>query len=250
MPATAGQGRPAVAVAAVLALLLVALAGVAPAAAQDAPDACPWTVPDAGFADIDGSPFAHVIDCLVWWEVAEGRTPTRFQPGTTITRRQMAMFLHRFVAETAPELARDPGGGSPFSDVPDRGVGSREIRVLASVRSEGTPLLQGYDDGTFRPTGDVTRAQMASFVTRTVRAVAAHLGVSLATSGCDQVFSDRDRVPEVHGPSVTFVCAQDIAQGNDGAYLPAAPVLRGQMAAFLSRSLDVFVRRGAVTPPR
>lgn len=224
---------------------------VAPAAAQGAESACPSRVPDAGFTDTRGSGFERAIDCIVWWEIAEGRSSTRYEPGARVTRRQMAIFLHRFVAATAPELARDPGGRSPFSDVPDEGVGAREIRVLASLRSEGTPLLEGYDDGTFRPTNSVTRAQMASFVTRTVRAVADHLGTSLASGGCSRTFPDRERIPEVHRPSVTFVCAQDIAEGRaDGTYGPSDAVRRGQMAAFLTRALDVFVRRGAVSPPR
>jgi hypothetical protein len=54
------------------------------------------------------------------------------------------------------------------TDVPYLGVGSREIRVLAAVRSEGTPLLEGYDDGTFRPTARVIRAQVAAFLTRSL----------------------------------------------------------------------------------
>ena len=221
-----------------------------PAAAQDAAAACPATVPPAGFTDSAVSPFRHAIDCLVWWRIAEGRTADRFRPLETVTRRQMAIFLYRFVVATAPDLARDPGGGSPFRDVPDRGVGARENPRPRVPPVGGTPLLEGYGDGTFRPTNRVTRAQMASFVTRTVRAVAAELGTSLATSGCDRSFSDRDRIPPVHRPAVTFVCAQGIAEGSRGAYDPSSPVRRGQMAAFLTRSLDVFVRRGAVARPR
>lgn len=245
-------GRAAVLVA-VLALVapVLAVVGATPARAQAPTAACPARVPDAGFADVAGSGFADVIDCIVWWDIAEGRSASRYEPGAGVTRRQMAIFLHRFVATAAPSLATDPGGGSPFRDVPASGVGAREIRVLASLRSEGTPLVEGYEDGTFRPTATVTRAQMASFVTRTVRAVAASRGTSLASGGCSTRFSDRDEIAEVHRPAVTFVCAQSIAEGRaDGTYSPSDAVRRGQMAAFLTRSLDVFVRRGALSPPR
>ena len=220
--------------------------------------ACPpGRVPAAGFRDIAGSDFVPAIDCLVWYGVTEGRTPTSFEPNGQVTRRQMALFLYRLLEDTLPARTLPAyDGSSTFRDVPDTGIGSLEINVLASPELAellGTPIITGRDARTYDPSGTVSRAQMGSFIARTVEGIAEFYEGSIRRGSC--TFPDQDRIPPVHADNVSLLCELGIVGGrNDGTYGPAADVTRGQMAAFLTRTLDVFAEptgdgAAVVVPP-
>lgn len=209
-------------------------------------------VPESAFRDTAGSPFDLAIDCLVWYGVTEGRSPTAFEPNASVTRRQMALFLHRLLEDVLPPREMPTyDGTSDFRDVPDSGVGSAEINVLASPEIEellGTPIVTGRGDGTYDPSGTVTRAQMGSFIARVIVGVADYYDATITRGSC--TFPDQADIPEVHADNVSLLCELGIVGGrNDGTYGPRADVTRGQMAAFLTRTLDVFVEARITVPP-
>jgi hypothetical protein len=83
----------------------------------------------------------------------------------------------------------------------------------------------GCSAGRFCPGGYVTRAEMASFLSRAVRLRAAST----------DFFTDDEA--SLHEPNINRVAAAGIASGcGSGRYCPAAVVTRGQMAAFLRRA--------------
>lgn len=220
--------------------------------ARDLASACPdGRVPASGFRDTAGSVFAPAIDCLVWYEVTTGRTATTYDPGALVNRRQMAVFVHRTLDATygTPEY----GGFSRFTDVPDAGFGSPEINVLASAdlaEELGRRIVTGKTPTTYDPTSPVTRAQMASFVDRTLAGIDHAFGLDLDVDPCRTCFPDRDTIPQVHRGAVERLAALGVVEGRrDGSFDPSAPVTRGQMAAFLTRAIDVLAEVGAVAPP-
>jgi basic membrane protein A and related proteins len=112
-----------------------------------------------------------------------------------------------------------------FSDVLSDHVHAWGIFAIAEAG-----ITLGFPDGTFRPAGNVTRGQMASFLAR---------ALDLPPSD-DITFSD---VPptSTHAPGISAIAAAGITLGfPDGTFRPAGNVTRGQMASFLARGLDLI----------
>ncbi|WP_052664358.1 S-layer homology domain-containing protein [Nitriliruptor alkaliphilus] len=227
-----------------------------PIVVRDLSDACPpGRVPPAGFTDVtSGYAFAGAIDCLVWYGITQGKTATTYAPGESVTRRQMAVFIHRMLDDLI--VLPDPPARSRFNDVPATGEVGIAVNTLASdelAEMLGVRIVGGKTATTYAPNDRVTRAQMGSFIARTMEGVFHATGVEIIDRGrCDNVFSDEARIPQAHLANVKLLCAAGVVTGRtDGTYGPAADVNRGQMSAFLMRLMDIFVddRVGITVPP-
>lgn len=220
----------------VLSAVAVMLALAVPASAQSAPsldDGCPSGVPSAGFSDSAGT-FQREIDCVAWWGVALGVTSRTYEPQANVTRAQMATFVHRMVVNSGGGFP--PAGRSPFVDVDGGPHGANILRL------HGAGIVQGTTSTTYAPSRTVTRGQMASFL---ARAWEYRTGSPLPAGS--NTFPD---VSGTHADNVARVARAGIALGtSSGQYRPEAPVTRGQMAAFLSRTLSKLVAEGHAQLP-
>jgi hypothetical protein len=238
----------------------VRAASTDPITVRDLSDACPTgRVPASGFLDVPaGSTFASAIDCLVWYRVTQGTSATTYAPNAAVTRRQMAVFLHRLLDDLV--VLPDPPTTSAFRDVPATGEAGEAINVLASADLAdllGVQVVTGRTATTFDPGGRVSRAQMGSFINRVLEGVASYYGASIQRGNCgvparpdEGCFPDEARIPPTHRANVAALFRMGIVTGRtDGTYGPAADVTRGQMAAFLTRLLDVFVEAEVTVPP-
>ncbi|HSK22730.1 MAG TPA: S-layer homology domain-containing protein, partial [Egicoccus sp.] len=171
------------------------------------------------FTDDDGQVHEYSITWANLAGVAEGTSETTFDPGGNVTRAQMASFIYRTFEIPAPTVR------GQFGDVPADNVHALAIDALAESGVAG-----GYGDGTFRPTRNVTREQMATFIARAA-------GLSTEPPAEDPF----DDVPAhtTHAGSVASVAEAGITQGCDTGendYCPLDPVSRQQMATFLRRT--------------
>ena len=142
---------------------------------------------DQGFEDINqhSSHIQDAINQLAALEISKGTSPTTFHPDAPMDRRQMALFLYRFL-QLAPT---GPGGADASLVIPDDNVfmdlGGQSAQVIAAVQviyEMGITL--GVTPTTFSPGSLLTRAQMALFVTRALAHTNARpAGVSLQSSG-------------------------------------------------------------------
>ncbi len=198
--------------------------------------ACPSeSTPPPSFTDIGGNLHEQAIGCVAWWEIASGQSAQRFEPAGQMTRAQLASFVARMI-----EQAGHPLPSSPPDAFADDDTSAHELRIdqLAALG-----VVQGRSDGRYAPAATVSRAEMATFLVR------AHHVVTDATlaPGSDRF---RDDDASVHEPNIDRVAAAGLAQGvSADRFAPGSPVLRGQMATFLARTLDLFVATGA-TPVR
>jgi hypothetical protein len=220
------------------------------AGARSTDGACPAArTPSAGFHDTATSIFAHQIDCLSWYEVTRGTSPGRFAPDGTVTRRQMAVFLHRWLERTVWLPAWD--GVNRFPDLAGNGVA--QINVLASAQIEpllGRTIVSGFSDGTFRPDEPVSRQQMATFLSRVLLGATRYHDATLQRPHERCTFADSERISAAHRPNAELLCDVGVAAGRaNGSFAPTATVTRGQMAAFLMRSQDLFVDAGLSFAP-
>jgi hypothetical protein len=97
------------------------------------------------------------------------------------------------------------------------------------ARLADSGVTAGCTSRRFCPTGEVTRAQMGTFVAR---------AAMLMPSSSDP-FSDLHRAP-VHRANVSALADARITGGCDGTrYCPNRSVTRAQMATFLANALDL-----------
>lgn len=112
-----------------------------------------------GFADVGtGSAHAEAIAVLSEAGITRGCANNRYCPGRPVTRAQMASFLTR--ALDLPTVAEPD-----FRDVT---AGGLHAEAIAAVTDAG--ITRGCGEGVYCPSRAVTRAQMASFLHRALRA--------------------------------------------------------------------------------
>jgi hypothetical protein len=190
------------------AMLVAALLAVGPLTSAQA---------RAPFGDIGSSTHRNSILQLVDLGITKGCARDAFCPNQPVTRAQMASFLVR-----ALKLQPDSSSRS-FSDVAAGHAHAGAISVLAAHR-----ITNGCGAGAFCPESPVTRAQMATFLTR-----AGGLPASGGPGFSDVAAND------VHSPSIAALAAAGVTHGCGGTrFCPTNPVTRGQMASFLLRLLD------------
>jgi hypothetical protein len=117
---------------------------------------------------------------------------------------------------------RTPGAGSaPFSDI----AGSPFYEHIVWLVDNG--ITGGCGDGKFCPNDTVRRNQMASFLARA-------LNLPTAT---EDYFDDDDG--QSHEADINKIAEAGITGGcGERLYCPTAPVMRDEMASFMSRALE------------
>ncbi len=117
------------------------------------------------FADVTTGSFAAAwIERLFAENITGGcaMSPLRFCPDSPVTRAQMAVLLLR--AEHGPSYVPPPAGGAVFADVPANAFAAAWIEQLYA---EGVTGGCGTNPLQYCPDADVTRGQMAVFLTAT-----------------------------------------------------------------------------------
>ena len=218
--------------------MLATLIGAAPAAAVvDTSFSCPDGIEDAGFTDI-GSHAAttrRAIDCLAVHDITHGTSPTTFTPGGTVPRWQMALFLVRQASAHGMTIPAAVDQG--FTDL---GGLSTDARTAVN-RLAQLGITLGTSEDAFSPYQDVTRWQMALFITRLL--AASGVAIPAAT---DQGFGDLSGLSTQAQAAIDQLAILGIAEGTSTTtFSPYAQTLRWHMALFLTRTLAV----GGILPP-
>ena len=192
--------------------------------------------PPGRFVDVRGV-HAPGIDCVGWWQVAQGRPADDGQgdvylPDEPVNRAQMATFVARLLAVSGTVLPADPP--STFDDT-EGSVHAQAIDQLAAIGVVG-----GVAAGTYDPGGTVTRAQMASFLARAFEA-RTERDLPIGPVAFDDV-----REGATHADNVLRIASAGLTGGvTPETYDPAASVTRAQMGTFLARLLSLLVVEGA-----
>ena len=177
----------------------------------------------------DDVPATNTFFADIEWLAAEGITlgcnpPDNdlFCPGDSVTRGQMAAFLHRALVDKimqGPPVTFTDTAGSVFA---------ADIQWLGN-----TGITKGCnppDNDMFCPGAVVTRGQMAAFLVR---------ALGLTDDGGGNSFVDDDG--SVFEGDIAKLAAAGITKGcnppTNDMFCPNDPVTRAQMAAFLHRAL-------------
>ena len=174
------------------------------------------------FTDDDGNVHEANIEIIAGLGITIGCGDNLYCPSQEVTRAEMATLLTRALDETPDEVPT----ASRFSDVP---VGSWYLKYVERLAELGiTHVAAG---GAFRPDDDLTRLEMAVWMSR------AFDFIDQVTP--EGVFTD---VPahEWYAGAAEGLLAAGVTKGcstDPLAYCPHDPVLRDQMASFIARAL-------------
>ena len=208
--------------------------GTPPAPPDYTSQACPPSrTPDAQFADTGSDPFAGEINCIAAYDISNGRGNNQYDPGLTVLRQQMALFLQNLLVDTRKGAAP---GNAPCQFVDLANVPQAERDAICALGDAG--IAQGQDSTHFNPGGRVTRAQMASFLVRTL----SYAGLTInPPAGVD--YFDDDAPP--HEANINKLASVGVVQGHGGGrYGPGEGLPRDEMAAFLARTLELAIENG------
>ena len=167
------------------------------------------------FTDIAGNTHEANILKIAAAGITEGCAVRLYCPNRPVTRAQMASFLTR-------ALKLPTAAASSFQDITGN-THEANIRALAA-----TGITEGCTTTTYCPNRPVTRAQMASFLTRALK---------LPTAAAS---SFQDIAGNTHEANIRALAATGITEGcTPTTYCPNRPVTRAQMASFLTRALKL-----------
>jgi hypothetical protein len=170
------------------------------------------------FLDTHGNVYQQAVDALAARGIVKGCTEDDFCPNRAVTRAQMASMIAR-----AQGLEATSSAG--FRDV--EGVHAANIDALAEAG-----ITRGCSDTRFCPVDATTRAEMASFIDRSFDTL---------TTGA-RWFRDTGGT---HAQAIDNLAANGIAAGCGAHgldFCPTQRVLRGQVALFMARALDLVPR--------
>lgn len=182
----------------------------------------PETKPDVSFTDIAGHWAEKAIIEAVGQGIADGYPDHTFQPDRPITRAEFATLL---MAAWKPQVA---GGELKFADLDRIGEWARD----AISKAVALGVLDGYEDGTFRPDRPVTRAEMAKMI--------GALRGAAASSSERTGFADDADIPDWAIAAVVDGVGHGIFQGRGGnRFVPNGIATRAEAVVVLLKTLKL-----------
>ncbi len=192
------------------------------------------------FLDVGPGHWAHgeIVACVVAG-VVQGYPGNIYLPDNTVTRAQMAVYIARALAG-GEEQVPEPQGDSTFTDVSGDFWAYPHIEYCADNN-----VVEGYAGGTFQPTWQVNRAQMAVFIARSIVTPTGEVGLEPYEAPEAPTFNDvlADYWCYKH---VEYLAEQAIVEGYPdyfgpglNAYLPLNVVDRAQMAVYIKRAFEL-----------
>lgn len=180
------------------------------------------------FDDIDTHWAQSYIEQLASKLIIDGVTDTAFQPDRNITRAEFAALVVRSLGLTSVT------GSTYFDDVDSSDWFDGVVGAAAKAG-----IVDGYEDGTFRPNAQITREELAAMVVRAYEYAGGE--VSLSSSEVKQVlskWSDADRIVWGH-EEVAKAVAAGLMDGMTTTTLETyGQATRAQTAAMLKRYLS------------
>lgn len=176
---------------------------------------------DLPFTDLgENQWFESAVAYAYRHDIMEGMSETAFSPNTSLTRAEAVQVLYNL--EGQPEGSE----GTTFPDL------VYEWYKPAIAWAESTGVVDGYEDGTFRPDEPVNRMEFAQMLYN----YAAYKGYDLTAQGDLSQFPDGSEVQEWALPAMTWANGNELINGHDdGTLEPGGTTTRAQAASILMR---------------
>jgi S-layer homology domain len=190
----------------------------------DLADVFSW---DNYFDDVHSSAFRSDIAWVGNAGITFGCGVAAYCPSAAVTREQMASFIAR--ARNLPQPTADYFVDDEHSVFHENDINRmREANITTGCGTDPVVASPTFGHPIYCPSQPVTRAQMASFLSR---------ALALPEPSADYFVDDEGSV--FHENDINKMYEAGITLGCGGPnYCPDQPVTREQMAAFLHRALD------------
>jgi hypothetical protein len=183
---------------------------------------------DKTFDDISDHWAKADIELLASKLIVDGVTDTEFQPDRNITRAEFAALVVRSLG------LNSVSGATYFDDVKD---GDWFAGVVGAAAQAG--IVDGYEDGTFRPQAEITREELAAMVVRAYEFAGGEVAISESSiAQALSKWSDADKI--VWGQrEVALALVTGLMNGMTSTTLETdAQATRAQSATMLKRFLS------------
>ena len=157
-----------------------------------------------------------------------GYPDSTFRPDKSMTRAEVAAMFVRLM-EKAPDAS-----AVSFKDV---APGAWYYDYIAKAEAAG--ILKGYEDGSFRPQGEITRAEFAAIATRFDKLSP----VPIAFTDVANDYWARDAIAAAYGKGW-------IAGYEDNTFRPAQNIKRSEVATLTNRVLNRYADKDWVQANR
>ncbi|WP_274366009.1 S-layer homology domain-containing protein [Paenibacillus thermotolerans] len=188
-------------------------------------DPPPPVAPLPVFKDLAGHPASPEIAKAVAIGVVSGYPDGTFRPDGSVTRAEFATMLMRRI------FAGDDGATLDFKDK-DK-IGDWAVEPVKKAVKLG--IIKGYDDGTFRPNGNITHAEMISMVIRAS-------GLPTKDAPEKTGFADDADIPKWAKPAASKAEETGIIIVGglpEGKFAPQALTTRAEAATAIVRMLEI-----------
>lgn len=182
------------------------------------------------FSDLSpGDPSYPFVKYLAAGDLIRGYPDGTFRPGGPVTRAEAAAMLAK-----AAGLKDQAPDAPTFTDV---GPGHWACGVVEAVAAAG--LVKGYPDGSFRPEGPVTRAEISSML---LRLTDVPLPAVSLPAGVPDVASDHWAASQIAASLAAGLLDMD----GPGSFNPDAAATRSQVAKGLAVMINIRPGSGEV----
>lgn len=176
---------------------------------------------DLPFTDVaQGAWYESAVGYAYTHDIMEGTSDTTFVPDKSLTRAEAVQVLYNL--EGQPTVSNR----STFPDL------VHDWYKPAIAWAEQTGVVDGYEDGTFRPDQPVTRQEFAQMLYN----YAKYKDYDLTAEGDLSTFPDGNKVQEWAVPAMSWANGNQLINGHDdGTLEPGGTATRAQAASILTR---------------
>lgn len=158
--------------------------------------------------------------------IMNGTGETTFGPNTTVSRGMIVQILYNLVGNP------DVEGDTDFTDVTDD---YWSAKAIAWAVNNG--VVNGFEDGTFRPDENMTREQMAAILQN----FAYQMGLDVSASGDLSHFTDIPEGEHWSRDALAWAYAEGLLAGtSDSTMDPAEQASRAQIAVIMMRFCEQY----------
>ena len=175
----------------------------------------------ASFADASGKWYEATVSEMASRKIINGRSANVFDGDGNVTRAEFAAILVR-------SLGLPAEGTGSFSDVAVGDWFAGSVGAAVSYK-----LINGYEDGTFRPNNNITRQEAMAMIQRAAKVT--ELGGS---TGSLSGFSDASSVAAWAKTAAQFNVGSGLIVGSNGTIRPTASITRAESATVILRLLQ------------
>lgn len=177
------------------------------------------------FEDVaDGQWYRSAVSTVYNEGIMKGKSDTKFDPTANITRAEVVTAFSR----VACTKTAGKGESLPFDDTLPGQWYSDSVGWAAECG-----IVTGRGDGRFSPADNITRAELASILTKFVK----YMGIELPDNSKIASFKDADTFDEWMKAPIEEVRRNGLMQGTDGKFNPRGNASRAEIAQVITNLL-------------